>query len=592
MFKRYKNRGLSLIEALIGIALLLIVFIGIFGVAQFGIRLTTQSKIRLTATALANQKIELARNMSYNQVGTTGGIPSGSIPETETIVLNKVSFLVKTTVFYVDDPFDNTFPDDPLAWDYKRVKIRVSWPTFFGGQIFLQTDIAPKGVETTGGGGVISVLVFDANGQTVPYAEIHIENNDVIPPIDVTYETNEQGRLFIPGAPACSDCYKITASKTGYSSERTYVIGELVRGTVLANPIKPHPSVIENQLSEISFAIDQLSTKTIQAVRYVDEKNWTDSFENEDKISEKSQVSIDLASASVRLEEIDGQYQFTGYLVSATITPSGLVEWGRLIWTDEVFSPTEIKYQILYFNGTDWILIPDDDLTVDGILNSEGFTDSPLDLSQLDSFEYKSIRLKANFSTSDSSQTPTLFDWQVTWFSSDTSIPVSSLAFTMQGAKTLGTDVNGQSIYKYQESLITNSVGQLTINNLEWDSYRIAVSGAATGYDIANSLPPQPVNVNPGVNQTTVLRLANHQSNTFLVTVENSGGSPLIGANTRLYKTGYDRTKLTTDSGQVFFSPLSSGTYDLEVKIAGYADYSSQIDISGNIEQIVVMTLP
>ena len=589
--QRRKKSGLTLIESLIGISLLLIVFISIFILVQLGIKLTAQSKARISASALANQKLELTRNLSYDQVGTVGGIPAGSIPETETIVRNNISYIVKTTVVYVDDPFDNTFPNDSLAWDYKRVKVRVSWSDFLGGEVFFQTDIAPKGIETTGGGGIISILVFDANGQPVSQADIQIENQELIPPISANYETDNQGWLFVPGAPACNDCYKITASKNGYNLERTYKQGEQVREQTMLTPNKPFLSVIEGQLSEISFSIDELATKVVQTIKYVEEKNWSDSFDDESKVAEKFQVTIDPSLSEVRLEEQAGQYQASGYFVSTTIIPSGLVEWGRLNWNDETPVLTDIRYQVLYYNGTEWILIPDDDLTVNGVMNSEGFSDLSVDLSQLDDFKYKSVRLRANFSTTDTTQTPRVFDWQITWFSSDTSIPIPSLVFTMQGAKTLGLDIAGQPIYKYQQILSTDSTGQLTILNLEWDSYRITVN-SSSGYDIANSFPSQPVNVNPRANQAVAIKLANHQSNTFLATIKNSAGQPLIGASARLYRTDYDKTKLTSDSGQVFYSPLSQTTYNLEVKMAGYQDWLSQVDILGQSEQTVIMTPP
>lgn len=590
---RDRSFGLTLIEALIGSALMLIVFVGIFGVIQLGMKLVAQSKARITATALANQKIELARNLSYDQVGTVGGIPAGAIAETETVVRNGISYTVKTTVVYIDDPFDNLFPNDPLAWDYKRVKVKVSWLGFLAGEVSLQTDVAPKGIETTDGGGIISILVFDASGQAVPQADIHIENASTTPLIDVNYQTDNQGRLFVPGAPASSDSYKITTSKTGYSSERTYGVGELIRGVALATPDKPYLSVLEGQLSEISFTIDRLAVKTVQTIRYVEEKSWSDSFEDETEISEKFQVVASSTLWAMILEEqAPGQYFSSGYFLSETITPVSLVEWGRLNWGDETPISAEIKYQVLYFNAGNWILVPDADLTVAGTPNSEGFFVPPVDLSGLDIFAYPSVKLKANFSTTDLAVTPTLFDWQITWFSSDTLTPVPNLDFIMEGTKDLGLDSAGQPIYKYQENLTTDANGQLTISDLEWDSYKIIVNGSATGYDIANSSPAQPVNINPDANQTTVLKLASHQTNTLLVTVKDAAGQALVGANIRLYKSGYDKTKLSSDSGQAFFSPLSADSYTLEVKMAGYQDWSASVDVSGQTEQIVVMTPP
>jgi len=523
-----KNNGFSLLETLIGISLLLIVFVGILGAVYMGMQRVGQSKARITAIALANQKMELARNLPYEQVGTSGGIPSGSIPENETVIRNKIIYNVKTTVFYIDDSFDGLNSEDPLPTDYKRVKVKISWSGNLSGEVFFQTDIAPKGIETTGSGGIISILVFDANGQPVPQADIELENNIVVPSIYAHYQTDNQGRLFIPGAPACTDCYKITATKSGYSTDRTYAVGEQIRGTAIAVPDKPFLSVIEGDTSEISFAIDRLATKTVQTIKYLEEKNQ----------------SIN------------------------PVTPIGLDSWKELSWTS---TSTDIHFQLLYNNGTDWVLIPGADFTV-----------SPADISWIDSFQYSSVMVQSNEPS----------DWQISWFSIDTTTPVPNISFAMRGIKTVGLDSGGQPIYKYQNNFSTDSSGQKIISGLEWDTYRITINGSATGYDVANSSPYQPVNINPNSSQTTVLKLFEHQTNTVLINVQNSAGQPLTGAHLRLYRTGYDKEKLTTDSGQVFFSPLTGGTYNIEAGIADYQDWSGEIEVSGQSTQTIILTQP
>jgi len=57
------RKAFSLIEAIIGISLMLIVFLGIFGVFQLALKVVAQSKARVTAISIANQKIEDIRNM-------------------------------------------------------------------------------------------------------------------------------------------------------------------------------------------------------------------------------------------------------------------------------------------------------------------------------------------------------------------------------------------------------------------------------------------------------------------------------------------------------------------------------------------------
>ncbi|MBI4708843.1 MAG: hypothetical protein HY764_01405 [Candidatus Portnoybacteria bacterium] len=591
-FKKNKLSGFTLIETLVGLFLVVIIFVGVFGMLRVSIQITAQSKARITATALANQKLELARNLTYINVGTIGGIPNGTIAEEEAIIRNGIVYTVKTTIVYIDDPFDNLSPSDPLATDYKRVKVKVSWAGSLAGEVSLQTDIAPKGVETTGGGGIISVLVINASGERVPQANVHIENASAIPPINVSYQTDSQGRLFLPGAPACDGCYKITVSKTDYSSDRTYEVGELVRGVALSEPSKPLLGVLENEMSEISFSIDHLADKTIQTQRYAEEMTWGDSFQDSSKISEISQLVASTTAESMSLDEQGGQYFSSGYLLSTEITPTGLAEWGRLNWNNIKPVSTNITYQLLYATNSTFALIPDADLTIGGVPNSTGFSERPLDISGLDIDEYTSLKIKANFSTSDSLAAPTLYDWQITWFSSVTSLPLPNLPFAMRGAKVLGLDASGDPIYKYEENLTTDASGQKIISNLEWDSYAIFVNSTTTGYDIADSFLPQPVSVNPSASQTTILKLAVREPCNLLVAVENAAGQPLVGASVKLYKIGYSKDKVTSDSGQAFFSPLTAASYNLEVKMAGFEDFFKEIGVfSPETESITLMPL-
>lgn len=254
------NKGFTFIQTLIGIALFAIAFISLLSLLQLGIQVITQSRARVTALALANQKIETIRNMSYGGIGTIGGIPVGPIPQTEMINRNNIDFTVKTTIINIDDPFDELAPDDFLASDYKKAKIEVSWAgkTAPKAPVALITDIAPKGIETEAGGGTLSISVFDANGIGVGQANVHIVNDSLIPGIDASYSTDNDGHLILAGAPTSTEAYQITVSKTDYSTDKTYGIEEV------ANPSKPHVSVFEGMLTEISFAIDELSYLTVR----------------------------------------------------------------------------------------------------------------------------------------------------------------------------------------------------------------------------------------------------------------------------------------------------------------------------------------
>lgn len=258
-----KIAGQVLVGILVGIALFAILTHALFTLTNLSFSLAGFSRARIAARHLGQEKLEVIRNLPYDDVGTIGGIPSGPLVQTENIQRNGLNYIVKTSIIYVDDPFDQTAPDDLLPIDYKRVRIDVSWEGLAPSReapVVLVSDIAPKGIETTEGGGTLSILVFDANALAVGQADVHIEASEANPPVDLDLQTSDTGYVVLPGAPVCVSCYNITATKSGYSTDRTYTIAEV------ANPDKSPASVIEGELTEVSFAIDKLSTLNIASV--------------------------------------------------------------------------------------------------------------------------------------------------------------------------------------------------------------------------------------------------------------------------------------------------------------------------------------
>lgn len=258
--KRKNASGQTLIGILVALAIFSILSQAIFTVVGLSFNLISFNRARVTARYLAQQQIEFIRNLPYDDVGTVGGIPSGSIAQEETVTQNELTYTVKTSIIYIDDPFDGVSPTDTLATDYKRARVEISWQGLAGSRsnpvVFL-TDIAPKGVETTAGGGTLSIIVFDANGNPLSQANVAISAPSASPAVSVNMQSGSNGRVLLPGAPACVSCYQITVTKTGYSTDRTYSTSKV------ANPNKPDQTVIEGQLTEVSFAIDKVSTLNI-----------------------------------------------------------------------------------------------------------------------------------------------------------------------------------------------------------------------------------------------------------------------------------------------------------------------------------------
>lgn len=567
-----KSKGITIVDVIVGVGLLVLVFVAIYTAFQLGMKLLGNSKAQVTAIALANQKIEQIRNLPYNDIGTVGGIPPGVIEETETIKRNGVDFTIKQTIVYIDDPFDGQAPDDTLASDYKRAKVKVSWQGFFGGEVEVITDIAPKGVETELGGGTLKISVLNAAGVGLPQADIHIVNNQVSPAIDANYLSDDFGNLVIAGAPTSTESYQITVSKAGFSQDRTYGRDEI------ANPLKPHLSVFEGQVTESTFIIDELSSFSVETRA---RESFDDDFGNWDKISEHSNITV--SNSEVKLaKKSNGDYFDSGYLYSIEISPPNLINWDRLCWQDEVSELTDIRYQLFYATGTVFELIPEEDL--EG--NSAGFDLSPVDISGLDIVKYFNLKIKGNLSTDSTSTTPTLFDWHIIY---NTPL-VPNVDFHLQGSKIIGTDDNDEPVLKYSKDHTSNLQGVVDISEIEWDSYIFSAT-TTTGMDLVETIPsPQPIDLLPGT--TTQVKLYFKAENTLLVKVQDASSTePIFGANVRLYNTdlGYDSSKPSDEKGQAFFIPLEPAWYNLEVWQEGYEPASSTVNVLGDTTETIFL---
>ncbi|MEK7165698.1 MAG: hypothetical protein AAB874_02740 [Patescibacteria group bacterium] len=247
-----KPTGFTMVETLVAIGVLGIffaAFVMIFGQVLNNIG---ESRVRAVALSLAQSKMEIVRNLPYAAVGIVGGIPGGPLLPNELVTINNLPFTITTSVIYLDDPFDNLAPSDLVNTDYKRVRIEITWEGAFPSRkpVTLVTNIAPKGVETIAGGGTLMIRVFNALGQPVQNATVNIDNTVVNPQIHLQTLADTNGLVVLPGAPACITCYKISATKSGYSTDRTYSSMEV------ANPLQPYITVIEGQVTPLSFAID------------------------------------------------------------------------------------------------------------------------------------------------------------------------------------------------------------------------------------------------------------------------------------------------------------------------------------------------
>jgi len=263
---RSRSRAFGLVEVVVGTAVFLTIALASYNAYISLFKLVDLSQYRVLATALANEQFEIARNMPYDDVGVQGSIPPGNIPHIQTLARGGTLFTVTSIVRNIDLAFDGTIggsPNDLSPADNKKIQVTVSCDDCRGMQpITLTGQVAPKNLETASTNGALFVRVFDANGQPLQGVNVHVENIATTTTIVINDVTDSNGMLQLVDVPPDNNAYRITVSKDGYSSDRTYPID------TVNNPIPPKPdaTVLIQQVTQVSFAIDRVSTVHVSSV--------------------------------------------------------------------------------------------------------------------------------------------------------------------------------------------------------------------------------------------------------------------------------------------------------------------------------------
>ncbi len=573
--RRTRESGVTLIDTVVAVGLLAMVFVGITAAFRLSVDVVTNNKARAGAIALADERMEYIRSLSYSAIGTVGGVPAGTIAQSEQVSLNGVAYTRRTTIEYVDDPGDGTGAADGnhIPEDYKSARVDVSWGSHEGVRhIVLVTRIEPPGGMEIAcvSCGTLSIAVQDANHRPVSSAQVQIVNASTTPAVNITTFTDVNGLVSIVGTPAAPS-YQVIVSKPGYSTDQTYA----------STPQNPNPSpgpltVSNGQTTSSTFSIDVLATKNVYTWTQILSGTWNDPLDDSSKIATSTNIAV--AGGGILLAGSPGSYPSYGEFQSIAIGPSALARWKTLSWVGATSSATTMRIHL--YDGAGATLIPDVQLSG----NSAGLTAQSIDLSGVSTTTYPAIRADFTLRSNDPSATPSIGSYAIAYEYGPLSLP--SIAFTMVGAKKIG---NGPPlVYKYNQTLSTSAFGGITIPSIEWDTYTISVA-QATGYDIASSCNPQPEALAPGSTASTNLYLAAHTTNSLLIDV-SSGGVLIPNAAVSIWKSGTATTTLQSDQcGQAFFGGLSAATYWVQVIATGHQSYIGTSPVSGTGRLSVVL---
>lgn len=589
-------KGFGLMESLIGVAVFLVVALSVYGIYARLLEGANYSEAKISAAAIANEQIEIIRNLPYADVGLVGGIPPGKIKPVQSIARSGDNFTVRATIRNIDDSFDGTLggtPNDLSPADYKFVQIDITCdPCKNFSPLYFATHVAPKNLETASTNGALFVRVFDANGIPVPGASVHIENNSASPSIVIDDSTNNDGMLQVIDAPPGVNVYEISVTKSGYTSDRTYTPGAPSN----PNPTKPHATVAVQQVTQLSFAIDRASTmnvssltETCSAVPGVnfnmsgtkligtspDVLKYSASHIT-DSVGRKTISNLEWDTYDINFT--DTAYDFAGSIplhpiiidpnaaqnikfIMAVKNPSSLLATIKDAATGLQLSDASVR---LYKSGYDSTLI-----TNRGFIKQTDWSGGPGQEIFIDSSKY----LDSDGNISDSNpageiKLKQIFgEFQPSGILTSSTFDIGSPGnfYTIEWQPTSQPPDAGANSVRFQ--IATNN------DNATWD-FLGPDGSAGTYYTTSNS------NINSAHNNSQYLRYKVFLSTASTTWTPNVADAFITFASS------------CVPPGQVFFTGLSAGNYTLDVSKSGYQNFSAPVDVGSSWQSIEVILSP
>jgi type II secretory pathway pseudopilin PulG len=162
------KKGFSIVEMVIASSIIVLAAVAFLPVFSFVAQAGRQNKERLTASTLASSVIEEIRAMDYDDVGTEGGNPSGSVPQQEKKTIDGVEYIINTSIDWMSAKGKDGRTND-IA--YKRVRVTVKAPSAFSGSVQkldeIHSIVSREGEEPIYEAGGIRVIIRNAKNE--PY---------------------------------------------------------------------------------------------------------------------------------------------------------------------------------------------------------------------------------------------------------------------------------------------------------------------------------------------------------------------------------------------------------------------------------------
>ena len=593
MTKMKNNQGFTLIELLIAIAVLAIFAVGVYSTLISVYKIIRLAKIKSLETAILSEELEIVRNLPYNQIGLQNAfdVPGILLP-TKYLTRQNLNFKIINTVRFIDDPYDGTItstPQDTSPADYKLVEMEIYCLTIDQKTpLILSTIIGPNIKEDESNLGALFIEVVDSLGRPVPQANVNIQVvNSSSYKDDVT---DNDGHLYIINVPTGTFKYAITVSKDGYTIDAT-----IATSTENPSPVKPHATVLENKVAELSFSIDYPSNLQIKTLN-------------------PTCGAIGNANLRVYGKKLLGIPELLRFDITSSTDASGILNFNNIEWDEYYFAPSGTTYAL---GGS----IPMLSLNLNAgetqvlTLILRPYESYPLLVSVKDNITGMPISdatvniISTSTGYSDTYQTGLGYSQQTDWSGGSGQLIMSDFTKYYSDDNKLDIDEEGKIILKkigddyYEEGCLMSSIfdvgAEVDFRNVFSKPFiqPTEVGTNSVKMQIATSATSTPASWDfwgpDGTENTwysfeeTSINSAHDDQRYFRYKICLSTASTTFTPEvTDIF---FTYTNDCVPPGQVFFSPLDFGSYFLEVIKDGYQPVTTTVEIPTTSHEVINM---
>lgn len=164
----------------------------------------------------------------------------------------------------------------------------------------------------------------------------------------------------------------------------------------------------------------------------------------------------------------------------------------------------------------------------------------------------------------------------------------------INGQKTIGTDGLDNPVYKFDQEVVTDGNGALSIDELEWDTYQLSLPSDSTS-NIIYSNPISPFTVAPSESTNLLVALTADDGPSLALNFQDSSSAPVASVAAILKDNlGFEASASsgiegTASFGQVFFNSLEDKLYTLIATASGFVEHQSNITVNGDTIETILL---